>query len=133
MLEAVALYGLCIWHDFWVVGSNNDVNMLNHPVLFTGVLKGERSNVNFMVKRHEYNQEYLTNGMYPWWLMFVKTISLPDSKVADVCCMTGGRTKGPRESILVLKARFYILTNPSRSFFHQVLSVICVHVSFCTT
>jgi hypothetical protein len=34
---------------FGVAGSNNDVNVLNQSSLFTGVLKGEAPNVNFMV------------------------------------------------------------------------------------
>lgn len=41
------------------------------------MFKEEASNVNFTVNRHGYNQGYyLVNGIYPQWLVFVKTISL---------------------------------------------------------
>jgi hypothetical protein len=41
----------------FLVGSNNDVNMLNQLLLFTDVLKGEAPNVNFMMNGHNYNKD----------------------------------------------------------------------------
>jgi hypothetical protein len=62
---------------FEVVGSNNDMNVLNHSPLFTGAFKGEAPNLNFTVNVHEYKHGYyLTDGIYPRWYMFVKTVSL---------------------------------------------------------
>jgi hypothetical protein len=56
---------------------NNDVNMLNQS-LFTDVLKGEATNANFTINRHQCNQEYyLVDDSYPRWSMFVKTIPIP--------------------------------------------------------
>ena len=73
MLEAVASYDLWIWYVFGgVAGSNNDVNRFDQSMLFTGVLKGEAPNVNFMVNEHEYKQGYyLADGIYSRWSMFV--------------------------------------------------------------
>jgi hypothetical protein len=53
-----------------VTGSNNNVNMLNQPLLLT-------DNVNFTVNGHEYNQGYsLADGINPQWLVFMRTILL---------------------------------------------------------
>jgi hypothetical protein len=72
---------------FGVVGSNNDVNMLNQLVLLTDVLKGEAPNVNIMANGHEYNQGYyLADGIYPRWPVFVKTIPFPQTlKMFSMC------------------------------------------------
>jgi hypothetical protein len=39
---------------FEVLGSNNDMNVLNPSPLFNDVFKGEAPNVNFTVNVHEY-------------------------------------------------------------------------------
>jgi hypothetical protein len=62
---------------FLVEGSNNNVDVFKQSPSFTNVFRGDTQNVNFTVNGHEYNQGYyLTNGIYPRWSVFVKTIPL---------------------------------------------------------
>jgi hypothetical protein len=66
--------------SFGFPGSNNDTNVLNQSTLFTQVLQGRAPEVKFTVNGSEYNMGYyLTDGIYPEWATFVKTIPLPQS------------------------------------------------------
>ena len=67
MLEVVASHDLWIWHAFFgVAGSNNDINILNQPPLFTEVLQGRSPEVHFTVNGTGYNMGYyLADGIYP--------------------------------------------------------------------
>jgi hypothetical protein len=77
MLEAVASYDLWIWHAFGVLELSDDVNVINQTLLFINMLNGEGPNMNFMVNGYEYNYGYhLLDGIYPRWLVFMKTILL---------------------------------------------------------
>jgi hypothetical protein len=80
LLEAVASQDLHIWHAFFeVAGSNNDPNVLNESPLFYA-LKGQAPWVQFSVNGNEYNTGYyLADGIYPQWVAFIKTISLPQT------------------------------------------------------
>ena len=41
ILEAVASYGLCIWHAFFgMPGSNNDLNVVERSTLFNDLANG---------------------------------------------------------------------------------------------
>ena len=49
ILEAVADYRLWIWHAYFgVLGSNNNVNVLNNSDLFSEVLNGKAPAINFI-------------------------------------------------------------------------------------
>ncbi|XP_066341234.1 uncharacterized protein [Miscanthus floridulus] len=79
ILEAVASRDLWIWHAFFgVVGSNNDINVLNQSTVFINELKGQAPRVQYMVNGNQYNTCYfLADGIYPEWAVFVKSIRLP--------------------------------------------------------
>ncbi|XP_074361166.1 uncharacterized protein LOC141701410 [Apium graveolens] len=79
LLEAVASSDLWIWHAFFgVAGSNNDINVLDRSPVFNEVLEGRAPEVNYNVNGKNYNLGYcLTDGIYPEWATFVKTISRP--------------------------------------------------------
>jgi hypothetical protein len=54
--EDVASHDLWIWHAFFgVVGSNNDINVLNQSNLFMKELKGQAPIVQCMVNGNQYN------------------------------------------------------------------------------
>ncbi|KAK2442265.1 hypothetical protein QL285_013476 [Trifolium repens] len=56
MLEAVASQDLWIWHAFFgVVGSNNDINVLNQSDVYNDVMQGRAPEVHYSVNGHEYN------------------------------------------------------------------------------
>jgi hypothetical protein len=56
---------------FWVVGSNNDFNVLNQSSLFIVVIRGHIINGN-----EHHMGYYLANGIYPSLLVFMKGMSL---------------------------------------------------------
>ena len=79
VLEAVASSDLWICHVFFgVAGSNNDINVLNRSPVFDEVLEGRAPEVNYTINCTNYTMGYyLTDGIYPEWATFVKTISRP--------------------------------------------------------
>src|SRR3954462_12542723 len=79
MLEAIASQDLWIWHAFCgVAGSNNDINVLNQSDVFNDVMQGRTPEIHYSVNRHEYNMGYyLSDGIYPEWATFVKSIPMP--------------------------------------------------------
>jgi hypothetical protein len=50
---------------FGVVGSNNNINVLNQSLLFVDVIRGRTFEVSFTVNGREHRMRYyLTNGIY---------------------------------------------------------------------
>jgi hypothetical protein len=81
ILEAVASHNLRIWHAFFgTAGSNNDINVLIKSPLFVQKLRGEAPRVQFVVNGNQYNTGYyLVDGIYPEWVMIMKTITSPQN------------------------------------------------------
>ncbi|CAN1163064.1 hypothetical protein LINPERPRIM_LOCUS32461 [Linum perenne] len=79
MLEAVASQDLWIWHAFFGLPCTlNDINVLDRSPVFHEVLEGKAPKVQFSVNGRNYNLGYyLTDGIYPNWATFVKSIPLP--------------------------------------------------------
>ena len=80
-LEAVVDHRLWFWHIFFgMPGANNDLNILDCSPLFRQHLEGTAPKVTFTVNNNNYDMAYyLTNGIYPDWALFMKTISEPSS------------------------------------------------------
>jgi hypothetical protein len=63
---------------FGVVGSNNNINVLNQSLLFVDVIRGRTFEVSFTVNGREHHMRYyLTDGIYPSWPVFVKGVPVP--------------------------------------------------------
>ena len=79
VLEAVASYDLWIWHAFFgAPGTMNDLNILDRSPVFDDIINGIAPEVNYNVNGREYDLAYyLTDGIYPEWATFIKSISLP--------------------------------------------------------
>ena len=79
ILEAVASYDTWIWHAFFgTPGSLNDINVLHRSPVFQDVLEGRAPNVNYVINGNHHDMGYyLTDGIYPTWAAFVKTIKSP--------------------------------------------------------
>ncbi|XP_024004924.1 putative nuclease HARBI1 [Eutrema salsugineum] len=116
VLEAVASYDLWIWHAFF--GSPctlNDINVLDRSPVFDDILHGNAPQVNFSVNGRNYNMAYyLTDGIYPNWAAFIKSIPLPQGEKAT---LFAERQEGVRKDVEraygVLQSRFAIVKNPA--------------------
>ncbi|XP_057803645.1 uncharacterized protein LOC131018978 [Salvia miltiorrhiza] len=82
ILEVVASQDLWIWHAFFrVVGSNDDINLLNQSTLFNDVLLGNEAVVQFISNNFHHTRGcYLTDGIYPNWPVFVKSFQFPSDE-----------------------------------------------------
>ncbi|XP_042005641.1 uncharacterized protein LOC121754332 [Salvia splendens] len=59
-------------------GSRNDINVLDQSPVFDDILEGRAPKVNYIVNGHEKNiGYYLTDGIYPQWAAFIKSIPGP--------------------------------------------------------
>ncbi|XP_021737180.1 uncharacterized protein LOC110703697 [Chenopodium quinoa] len=61
--------------------SRNDINVLDRSPLFNDVFEGRAPSINYVVNDHQYNMGYyLIDGIYPKWVAFIPTISLPQNE-----------------------------------------------------
>jgi hypothetical protein len=111
---------------FGTAGSNNDINVLNQPLIFIEVLQGRAPEVQFMVKGNEYNMGYyLTDGIYPEWVTFVKSVPKPLSEKDKVFAIKQAKVRKDVECAFgVLQARFAIVRNLARMWTREALSQI---------
>jgi len=81
ILEAVASYDLWIWHAFFgCLRSLNDINVLGRSPVFQEFYDGQTPKCEYVVNGHKYNiGYYLSDGIYPRWATFVKTVPIPQS------------------------------------------------------
>jgi hypothetical protein len=79
ILEAAVSQDLWIWHAYFgVVGSNNDLNVLNQSPLFNDVYNDKAPECPFFVNNVQYKRGYyLADGIYPEWATFVKSFTCP--------------------------------------------------------
>ncbi|CAM8929538.1 unnamed protein product [Rhodiola kirilowii] len=117
LLEAVASSDLWIWHAFFgVAGSNNDINVLDRSPVFDEVLQGRAPEVNYTINGHNYNMGYyLTDGIYPEWATFVKTIPRPQGDKRKLFSKyQESQRKDVERAFGVLQSRFAIVRGPAR-------------------
>ncbi|KAE8980403.1 hypothetical protein PF011_g22453 [Phytophthora fragariae] len=81
ILEAVVSRSLWIWHAFFGTrGSNNDLNVLERSPVLDELVNGEEVHVAFKVNGAIYDcPYYLTDGIYPAWAVFQKSICDPNN------------------------------------------------------
>jgi hypothetical protein len=79
ILKAVASHDLWIWHAFFgMLGSHNDINVLQRSLIFRSLCNGETSPCSYTVNGRDYNMGYyLADGIYPQWVVFVKKVFEP--------------------------------------------------------
>ena len=66
---------------FGVAGSNNDINILDNSTLLHDLMHGRAPQADFQVNNNNYKfGYYLTDGIYPDYAIFVKTLPAPSSE-----------------------------------------------------
>jgi len=61
-----------------MLGSLNDIDVLDWSPIFVALAEGRTAPVNYIVNGHEYTMGYyLADEIYPNWSIFVKTIPRP--------------------------------------------------------
>ena len=117
ILEAVASYDLWIWHAFFgLPGSLNDINVLDRSPVFQELYDDRVPKCEYVVNGHQYNiGYYLSDGIYPKWATFVKTIPLPQGPKRKLFAERQESVRKDVERAFgVLQARFAIVRGPAR-------------------
>ncbi|XP_075665731.1 uncharacterized protein LOC142635468 [Castanea sativa] len=112
VLEAAASYDLWIWHAFFgLLGSNNDINVLERSHVFNELAEGRGPAVHYSINGHDYTiGYYLADGIYPKWATFVKTIPSPQGPKRKLFAATQeAHRKDVERAFGVLQAHFAIV------------------------
>jgi hypothetical protein len=123
----VASQDLWIWHAYFgMPGSHNDINVLDTSPLFQNLLHGEAPKCEYTINGHEYKHGYyLSDGIYPDWATFVKTMSQPrGAEQKHFVKLQEARRKDVERAFGVLQARFAIVSRPARGWKHHNLKSI---------
>ncbi|XP_013665085.2 putative nuclease HARBI1 [Brassica napus] len=116
VLEAVASEDLWIWHAFFrAPGTCNDLNVLDQSPVFNDIIYSRAPELKYNVNGREYNLAYyLTDGIYPEWATFVKSIPRPQHPKHRLFAEhQEGVRKDVERAFGVLQSRFAIIKNPS--------------------
>jgi len=117
ILEAVASYDLWIWHAlFGLPGSLNDINVLDRSPVFQEMYEDRAPKCEYVVNEHHYNiGYYISDGIYPQWAIFVKTIPLSQGPKKKLFTERQESVrKDVERAFSVLQARFVIVRVPAR-------------------
>lgn len=79
ILEDMASNNLWICYAYFgLLGSHNDINVLEQVDVFVNLSEGRSPLINYSVNDHDYTMRYyLIDGIYHSWATFVKTIHTP--------------------------------------------------------
>ncbi|XP_019090940.1 PREDICTED: uncharacterized protein LOC104743095 [Camelina sativa] len=93
----------------------NDINILDRSPVFDDILQGVAPKEKYFINGRQYRMAYyLTDGIYPKWATFVKSISMPqDPKASLFATYQEVVRKDVERAFGVLQARFAIVKNPA--------------------
>ncbi|XP_042029904.1 uncharacterized protein LOC121776805 [Salvia splendens] len=135
ILEAIANYLFRIWHAYFgVVGSNNDINVLQSSHLFNNECRGEGPEVKFVANDMKYNRAYyLADDIYPRWPVFIKTIRQPVGPKKSYSARRERLLGRMLSELLVYSKHDGPLYGVRHEFGMRMMSLTsCMHVSYCT-
>ncbi|CAN0872917.1 hypothetical protein LINGRAHAP2_LOCUS10231 [Linum grandiflorum] len=112
--------------EYLRIGTLNDINVLDRSPVFHEVLEGKAPQVQFTVNENIYNMGYyLTDGIYPNWATFIKSISLPQGPKHKLFAkMQEAARKDVERAFGVLQARFAIINGPSDMWCKDIIGDI---------
>ncbi|XP_033134385.1 uncharacterized protein LOC108869686 [Brassica rapa] len=104
----------------------NDLNILDRSPVFDDIINGIAPKVNYNVNGREYDLAYyLTDGIYPEWATFIKSISLPQGEKDSLFAKRQeSARKDVERAFGVLQARFAVIKNPSKLWSKSKISKI---------
>jgi Plant transposon protein len=122
ILEAVADYSTWIWHNrFGFPGTHNDINVWEQSSLLRSFIDGTFAllDFNFVVGNKAFNQLWvMADGIYPDLSRFVKTMSVPITKVQKLYSKwQESCRKSVERAFGILRRKFQILSRPIELFF----------------
>jgi hypothetical protein len=130
-LEAIVDHRLWFWHLFFgMPGANNDLNILDCSPLFKQHMDGTAPKVRFTVNNNNYDMGYyLTDGIYPDWALFMKTIAEPSNiKQEYFAEQQEARRKDVEHGFGVLQVCFLFFSLSYSSF---SLKLIIIWLAYC--
>ena len=102
-----------------MVGSNNDINVLQSSPLFNDQCNGVGPVISFIANDNQHNMGYyLADGIYPSWPVFVKSIKHPvGPKKSYFATRQEAARKDVEWAFSVLQSRWTMVKGPSRMWY----------------
>jgi hypothetical protein len=106
-----------------MVGSHNDINVLQRSLVFARLADGDALVYNYEINGHSYNKcYYLADGIYPDWSTFVKTIREPmEEKNRRFAKRQEASRKDVERAFGVLQSRWAIVRHPARTWSTEMM------------
>ena len=100
--------------------------MLERSYIFNELAEGRAPAVHYSINGHDYTiGYYLTDGIYPKWATFVKTILTPQGQMYKLFTVVQEACrKDVERAFRVLQARFAIIRGPAQFFNLETLQKI---------
>jgi hypothetical protein len=127
ILEIIADHSGRFWHiNFGKPGSVNNINVLDRSPLFSNAVKGDTLQVTYTVNGNEYNYAYwLTDGIYPTYASFVKTVSKPNTRREKLfAAKQEAKRKDIEQAFGILQACFHVLTSGCRLWNREAMGLV---------
>ena len=103
----------------WNARFSQDINVLQRSPVFRRLCNGESPLCNYTVNSRDY---YLADGIYPQWVVFVKTISEPrGNKQSHFATMQKASRKDVERAFGVLQAHWGIVQNAAMMWESETL------------
>ncbi|XP_057780056.1 uncharacterized protein LOC130998658 [Salvia miltiorrhiza] len=106
----------------------NDINVLDQSPVFDDILEGRAPKVNYIVNGHERNMGYyLTDGIYPQWAAFIKSIPAPQLRKHQLFSQhQEAARKDVERAFGVLQARFAFIKRPCLIWDRDIMGKIMI-------
>ncbi|XP_057809119.1 uncharacterized protein LOC131023592 [Salvia miltiorrhiza] len=108
--------------------SRNDINVLDQSPVFDDILEGRAPKVNYIVNGRERNMGYyLTDGIYPQWAAFIKSIPAPQLRKHQLFAQhQEAARKDVERAFGVLQARFAFIKRPCLIWDRDIMGKIMI-------